>query len=330
MTLFAVLACVNFASCNSDENEELQEPKKITVSLGFGGEFHVSESPLSRTTNDDLYYVVVGTSNSSSIYAYGLFDDIDKINISLTEGKTYSFLALIMKGAKEQLKHTDYLYQDLPFIFDVELNNKFITSDDEAFSATGKTMNSCMGPGFTDSQGNTYHYYTYDNIDFYFPNGITECTVEEDTQIKINMKRMVFGANFIAKDLTSGTLEIDMKKTITNPNLELVSPTIELNTSKTSSDEVYAFIPLGSLSEIVDGDYAPQIPISFIWKKAGETEGTLLGTPTITFKRNMKTTINVKVAKDLNNGFGFTYYDQSTTLGDGGTYNVDGDNATKE
>ena len=78
MALFAVLMCVNFAACSNEENEVPQERKEIMVSLGFGGDFEISESPLSRATSNDLYFIQVGQGSLSSakMCSYGLFDDV--------------------------------------------------------------------------------------------------------------------------------------------------------------------------------------------------------------------------------------------------------------
>ena len=75
MAMFAILMCVNFASCSNDGNEVPEQGKEIMVSLGFSGDFEISESPLSRATSDDLYLIRVQKKNGSSYtsYAYGLF-----------------------------------------------------------------------------------------------------------------------------------------------------------------------------------------------------------------------------------------------------------------
>ena len=70
MALFAVLMCVNLASCSSDDIEpnESQKGKEVVVSLGFSGDFEISESPLSRATSNDLYIVdVIGKKNDLNI-----------------------------------------------------------------------------------------------------------------------------------------------------------------------------------------------------------------------------------------------------------------------
>jgi hypothetical protein len=70
------------------------------------------------------------------------------------------------------------------------------------------------------------------------------------------------------------------------------------------------------------------LSVSFIWVKSDGTEVTL-GTPTINFKRNVKTTVKINVDNTLENGIELNY-DATGDMNTGDTYIVDGDTATKE
>lgn len=327
MALIAVLMCVNFASCSNEENDVPQKGKEVIVSLGFGGDFEISESPLSRATSNDLYFIQVGQGSSSdaTICAYGLFDSSTDIKIKLVENEAYYFQAYVMKGAKEVLKHTNYIYQDEPFLFDVELNNTFTYSDDESFAATGKKTTQ-FGYKFTYTDGSAYHFAK--DIDLYFTeNANPVFTATDNGKITLNLIRFSYGANFIAENLTEGSLKISMQKELEGDTEIYISPTIELTESNTSSDNIYAIPPTSVMEVNEDNEFVVNMPISFTWVKSDNSE-ILLGTPTITLKRNKKVTVKIKVDKTSENGIEFACA-EDLTMGDGGTYNVDGDIATE-
>ena len=316
MALFAVLMCVNFAACSNEENEVPQERKEIMVSLGFGGDFEISESPLSRATSNDLYFIQVGQGSLSSakMCAYGLFDDVSKMSIKLPEGETYYFYAFILKDAKEVLKHTEYTYESSPFPFSTELTNQFIFSDEDSYAASESQTIGIFTMDYTYSDDNIYQI---PNLDLYV-GGATKYTVAENSNVTINVTRWAFGANFIAENITDGSIKVCMKKD------SYISPTIELTSSKSTSDDIYCYTPAicGSDMENIN------LSVSFIWVKSDGTEVTL-GTPTINFKRNVKTTVKINVDNTLENGIELNY-DATGDMNTGDTYIVDGDTATKE
>lgn len=319
MALFAVLLCVNFTSCSTDENAVLQEPKKITVSLGFEGEFQVTESPLSRTTNNDLYYVKASAKNGSQTsprYIYGLFDDVSDMNIELIENNTYYMSALIVKDGKTKLLNTDGIYNS-PFN-NISLNKTFTYSDSS--TDTGSLTNVLLADG---------NAYGIPNIDAYLNSSSNEYTAQEGEDITINMARNSFGAKFIAEKLTDGTLKVSLKAEGVSGDAgkTFYSPTFELTQSNLFTDQIF-LMPQITTSTTQNPQVYANLSVICTWVKSNGDEVNL-GSPVITFERNKKTTIKIKVAQDVENGINFTYMDNEE-MGDGGTYNVDGNTATQE
>lgn len=320
MALSAVLMCVNFASCSSEENGVPQKSKEIIVSLGIGGDYEISESPLSRATDNDLYFIQVGqiekdasAATSAKMCAYGLFNDVSQLKIKLTEGETYEFYAFILKDAKEVLKHTEnYTYTDRPFTFDVTLNNQFIFSDEASYKAPENEIIAVFYSDFTYSDDKIYQI---PNIDFYHGSSV-RYTAEASKNVTIYVNRASFGINFIAENLTEGSLKISMKKD------SYIAPEIEISESPFSKSDVYAMTPA------VSDNYSNEasLSVSFTWIKADKTE-IPLGTPTITFKKNVMTTVKIKVDKTLENGIDIEYNDGTGDMADGDTYVVNGDEA---
>lgn len=278
MALFAVLMCANFASCSSDDvaPNEPQNPKEYIVSLGFTGEISVSESPLSRASGNDLYGIHVmscpttSETNSYTSYAYGLFDDLTKMNIKLIEGYKYKFIAtMVVDGKNDIWLHPNGLYQDP---FKMELKNVF------EFSTTRSGEG--LGKGESDTGGSTT--YQRPNTDRYYGE-CSEYIPVENGEVTIDMKRTSFGLKVIAENLTEGTLNIKIDYA---PEMNITNPETEI-------EDIFTFYYVKNAYAIED--YSETANVNLTWTKSdGAT--IPLGEHAITFKRNKKTIITVKIS----------------------------------
>lgn len=306
LALFAILLCVNFTSCSSNDDVEPdapQKPKEYVVSLGFTGEISVSESPLSRASGNDLYGIQVYScpnvdgATTYTKYAYGLFDDTSLMKIKLFEGYKYMFRATMIVDGKDKIDRysgKDGENYEEPFV-DAKAgyttkSNDFNYSTEEAlvgFNCGITSSSTSLKIGGTYTRPNTDRYYG--EISDYVP--------MKNGNLTIDMKRVVLGAKFIADTFTEGTLNIAMEgapsKTITY---------IETN-DEIYSQDIYTLSNL--LKAYTIEDYSETIPTTITWTKA---DGVVvpLGTHDITFKRNVLTTVTIKVADvTTENGIGF-------------------------
>ena len=279
MALFAVLMCVNFASCSNDDSVEpnnSQNPKEYMVSLGFSGEINVSESPLSRAEteeNNDLYgFVIYSCPNVEgqtkyTKYAYGLFDDVSSVNIKLLDGYKYKFTSTMIVNGKKIVPIVGDEYK-WPFL--MRLTNSFTYS-------SASNLIHCEGgqignPGYYRAEADRY----YGKLIDFIPS-------DENNAAVLYMKRIVFGAKFIAENLNEGQLTISMED----------APIVCLTPEISTSDKIYT---LSGVEKAFDtDDYFEEIPTVINWKKA---DGVIvpLGEHKINFKRNKLTTITIKVA----------------------------------
>ena len=276
MALFAVLMCVNFASCSNDDvaPNEPQKPKEYTVSLGFTGEISVSESPLSRAETEeknDLYgFVIYSCPNVEgqtkyTKYAYGLFDDVSSVNIKLLEGYKYKFTSTMLVNGKNVIYSYGLDYKEP---FHMYLTNKF------TYSSAENLISSEMS-----KVGSYYH----NKVDRYYGKLLDFIPSDENKSAKIYMKRTSFGAKFVAENLSEGQLDIAMES----------SPLVRLTPETTTSENIY------HLSDVVSAydteDYFEEIATVINWKKTDDVV-VPLGEHKIKFKRNKLTTITIKVA----------------------------------
>ncbi len=297
-----MFAAICFAACGGDENsipgvtpdEPNTTPKEFLVSLGFSGEItSIEESPLSRAATNDLYGIQVYSSPTSSDnykpYAYGLFDSKDGMVIKLLEGYKYKFVSSMVVDGKQKILSYDYgdSYQ-YPFYTSnaTKLENKFVYD-------SGKEMNS-LDDGYTNLG-------PFDN--FWHPNAmryygeVTDYVPTANGSVSINMKKVVFGAKFITEGFTEGTLYIKLKDA---PTLQLVFPQTEV-------EDIFTF-----KNEYLSGNrwtadtYTETILVSISWQKNDGAIVPLINQE-VTFKRNIKTTITVKVNdSSVNQGLNIT------------------------
>lgn len=295
-----MFAAICFAACGGDENsipgvtpnEPNTTPKEFLVSLGFSGEItSIKESPLSRAATNDLYGIQVYSSPTSSDnykpYAYGLFDSKDGMVIKLLEGYKYKFVSSMVVDGKQKISSYESSYDD-PFtrsFLSTKLENKFNYD-------SGKEMGN-LDNGYTYLAGLSSSLYRPNTMRYY--GEVTDYVPTANGSVSINMKKVVFGAKFITEGFTEGTLYIKLEGAHT---LQLVFPQTEIEDIFTFSHN-YG----GSWT---DDTYTETIPVSISWQKNDGAIVPLINQE-VTFKRNIKTTITVKVNdSSVNQGLNIT------------------------
>lgn len=297
-----MFAAICFAACGGDENsipgvtpdEPNTTPKEFLVSLGFSGEItSIEESPLSRAATNDLYGIQVYSSPTSSDnykpYAYGLFDSKDGMVIKLLEGYKYKFVSSMVVDGKQKILSYDYgdSYR-YPFSTSnaTKLENKFVYDSGKEMDGLDDGYTN-LGPSGYFDHPNTMRYY----------GEVTDYVPTANGSVSINMKKVVFGAKFITEGFTEGTLYIKLKDA---PTLQLVFPQTEVEDIFTFKNEY----PSGN--RWTADTYTEAILVSISWQKNDGAIVPLINQE-VTFKRNIKTTITVKVNdSSVNQGLNIT------------------------
>lgn len=286
MIAFAML----FVSCSNELQEEQSTPKTYTVSLGVKGEIlDVIQTPLTKSEeNNNLYGIQVYSTTSLDEYkytykpyAYGLFDDISNVSITLLDGYYYKFQCTMVVSGKKRIDNNNgkflypFKFSSKGYNYDIPIENKFnITPEIEM---TGLDYGS-------SSLINDKEYY-YPNTDRYYGEISNYQPVEKNT-VNIEMKRTVFGVKFIAEGLTEGRLKITMDG----------APELYIN-SKDSKHEIEDIFTFGNLWNATNNDnYSEDINTSIYWEKADGTEVPIAVNYTLTFTRKMMHTIRVNLA----------------------------------
>lgn len=293
-------------SCSSSSEGEPEpepvpgQPKEYIVSLGMAGEIlDIDESPLSKASSNDLYGIQVYSKTSTTKYApyaYGLFDDKSLMTIKLLEGYTYKFEATMVVDGKNKIYSFENQKYDEPFSVSSAtlLENKFVFDNTERMF---------FELGFaTLKQSYTCNYYI-PNIERFY--GITEeYKPMGNENISIEMKRVCFGVKFIAEGLTEGKLKINIQQ----------APELNILHGQSEIQDIFTFYH--ALSALTTDNYSETIPVSISWEKSDGAIVPLINKD-ITFKRNVLTTITIKV-KDTstNNNIDITQESGEMTQGD--------------
>ena len=291
MALLAVVMCVNFTSCSNEEvvSDEPTQDKYITVGLGCVREnIDITDSPLSRaaaTTNDlygiQVYTIEEGIEGEQAIpYAYGIFNTLDNVTVKLLSQKTYKFrISVVIDGYSRMI----------------------------GFSHGGIGADMSMGQFFYST--GTYLMLTstrsYNVESFY--GELDNYTPVENENVIVETKRVSYGAKYIAENLSEGCIDIDVAEYIGNTLY-----TVNLTTANYEKDNIYTFQDI--LSAYKNSDYSVENKLTITWTK-DNGEVVPLGTYTVAFKRNVKTTIRIK-AGDLSINNGITVTKEDTPFSD--------------
>lgn len=311
--LFCVTFSLSFTSCGSSSEisddiingqTSTNPPKEYIVKLGLGGEITSTISPFTRTTtNTDLTGIQVyscpndGKSTVYTNYAYGLFDTTSGINVKLLDGYKYKLECTTVKDGKDKLLSFSQKYSAPFFISGSNSNcsvlNGFIYSN---------TDNLCGITSGCSSLNIDNKSYYHPNTDRYY-GFVTDYVPSENGSISMNMVRAAYGVKIVTDNFKEGSLQVSMKN---SPLLTITYPTTEYQ-------DIYSF---GNLRNcFMNLNYTEDIEVSANWLKP-DGVSVPLDTKTVTFQRNMLTTITIKIQDNsVNNGVNIS--DNNETLGTG-------------
>ena len=280
--LFAI-ALIALAGCEKDA--ELEDTgvygKEYVVNLGFSGEIEVSHSPLTKAGTNDLYGVQVYSRESGESeyapYAYGLFDNTADMTVKLIGGYQYKFVASMVEDGKEKIYHNEEGFS-FPFERDIkytQLGDMFIyTSDSEMnYLQDGATFLYKKGTFF---RPNTSRYF----------GELSNFNPADNKSATIDMKRVCFGAKFIAKGFTDGEITIQIPE----------SPTMTITYPKTEIEDIFTFRGNGRGDWANDG-YQENLEVSITWTREDGTV-TPISNQVIEFVRNELTTVTINLGDD--------------------------------
>ena len=305
-----VITAVFFSSCTKEVGPtETQDKDMVLVNLSLTGEVELKETLLTKSTSsNDLIGVQVF--QGSSYYAYGLFDDVSKMNIYLHSGEKYKFVCTVVKNGKDlvfmgndtsphngiELKFLEkralyYLGKGkygLPFLV---FGNSYNSGDgvmlSNEFNYSSVTHYKCLEYGAITS-GNYRTIETYPKGDRFY-GLVSNYEATNNGSLSIPMKRVGFGLTLSVSGITDGEVAV----TIKNSDKTFANNTGIKQDTKFGTT-MWSFFDLASAYQYAD-NYAENFTVGVVWKRGvGVTQD--LGTKVVQFKRNSVNHVKINLS----------------------------------
>jgi hypothetical protein len=311
LVLITALIGTVITSCsNADEPQQGSKPNvegnTYEVSLGLAGEYtDISEEPFSRANEDSpkKYYGINvycmktdGTVAEYTKYAYGVFDNIADMKISLLGGYKYKFeCTSVTEDADKFLGHEELL--GCPFKINVNgsdnLEKSFRLSNLNTFIISQEENLIGIKNGTTDITNSKYptFQYPYPKMDRFYGE-LENFEPANGATATIPLKRTAFGIKLIVNGVPDGSL-----------SWRVVTPFFDFATSNCSGTDKYEISQIVTFENVYncwkdEGTYHEDVTISFTWTRANGYEQSF--EKTITVKRNVMTIINVNLKGGAN------------------------------
>ena len=315
----------------------------------------------------NIYYDKDKDGKINDVYVYGLFDNVADMTVSLLTGYKYKFICSLVKDGKNKILNAKatksssyssyagygapfwkssqsynentssyssysssyyynydyyYHYYDAPTI----LTNQFTLGT--SFHLTG------LGQGWGHNKNNAYTNDKYINcsgsgLTHYFPadryyGETTNYTPKEGGIVAINMKRCTFGAKFVVTGVTDGAFSFSVQSN----NVKVTSGG-NIKSDTTYTEQIYTYDNVYDCWQktIMNGDFSQDFTITMTWVRGNGITQTL-DPLTVTFKRNVLTTVNIRLnGGDVNNSFNLDV--ENTEMGEANTnFDIDAGSMT--
>ena len=308
--LMGAAMMMSIASCSQDVNalDGIEEvavaaDDEVMVTFEMGGEITSGESALTRAegSTDDLYGVQIDKDGSH--YAYGLFDDVSKIQLAMSKNSRYNIIVSLVKNGRNLIFHSssNYCYPFYTFGNTSEYN---YTTLNNSFQISSYLNLDAIGRGYSDLHPN-HDYYYYPAVDRFYGE-LNDFTPTENCTVTIPMKRTAFGLRYQVSGITDGTVSVKINKAweenSSNKN-EVFFSKNDIADTYTSEDKIITFKDVKDAWQYAD-NYTDEVTVSIQWTRGvGIVED--LGTKTIKVKRNRMNVVNINLsANDGSAGIG--------------------------
>lgn len=290
--LLALFLLITTISCTNKIDDNRPVIDQFTLKLALTGDFKNNIEELATKTDDnDMIAVQVYQKSTESgdkykPYSYGLWNNnLQGAELKINKGFLYRFEATLVENAKDLIASSLEGAMRQPFYIsgtggDSRVNNKFIYSSINYFSGLHQGTSALIN-------GKSYNLYSRPILNRYYTN-LEDVTIEQDTQVILELKRIVFGLKYNVIGLTEGKVLIELEGV----------PKIELNNDNHSTlQSIICF--QGSSIDIGDwmrSDYQEKIQYVVHWEKANGTKIEILKSGTY-FQRKMLYTMEIDLTK---------------------------------
>ena len=316
----------------------------------------------------NIYYDKDKDGKINDVYGYGLFDNVADMTVSLLTGYKYKFICSLVKDGKNKIlnakatkssSYSSYAGYGAPFWKSSQSYNENTSSYSSSYSSSyyynydyyyhyydaptiltnqftlGTSFHlTGLGQGWGHNKNNAYTNDKYINcsgsgLTHYFPadryyGETTNYTPKEGGIVAINMKRCTFGAKFVVTGVTDGAFSFSVQSN----NVKVTSGG-NIKSDTTYTEQIYTYDNVYDCWQktIMNGDFSQDFTITMTWVRGNGITQTL-DPLTVTFKRNVLTTVNIRLnGGDVNNSFNLDV--ENTEMGEANTnFDIDAGSMT--
>ena len=315
----------------------------------------------------NIYYDKDKDGKINDVYGYGLFDNVADMTVSLLTGYKYKFICSLVKDGKNKIlnakatkssSYSSYAGYGAPFWKSSQSYNENTSSYSSYYSSyyynydyyyhyydaptiltnqftLGTSFHlTGLGQGWGHNKNNAYTNDKYINcsgsgLTHYFPadryyGETTNYTPKEGGIVAINMKRCTFGAKFVVTGVTDGAFSFSVQSN----NVKVTSGG-NIKSDTTYTEQIYTYDNVYDCWQktIMNGDFSQDFTITMTWVRGNGITQTL-DPLTVTFKRNVLTTVNIRLnGGDVNNSFNLDV--ENTEMGEANTnFDIDAGSMT--
>ncbi|MCR5710497.1 MAG: hypothetical protein K6G79_08460 [Bacteroidales bacterium] len=285
--------------CSDLTKSQLTQEKEIAVTLNLKGDFdvEVTQNPLTKATSTDAYGINVYYDKESDgvtndVYAYGLFDNVAAMTITLLSGHKYKFTCALIKDAKNVLYYGQAFgnsYSGYAYPFQTtssgstQLGNRFIINENNIYlsglGSGGVHLKSNSSPTSSNATTHACVNRFYGETDQYEP-------VQNGT-VDIYLKRVIFGAKFVVTGVQNGSVNVSCSPLINST----------FTSDYTGPERIFSFAdPYNCWKNETPETWTVSIDYT---SDRGGTLWNLSKSQSVTFKRNVLTTVYINLTLDL-------------------------------
>lgn len=307
LTAIALSICLQSCEKASLSNNEIEEePEYITLSLGISGDGNGTET---RSDSDgnlygiNVFYDSKKDGNIDTHYAYGLFDNKQDMTIQLLSGYKYRFSCTMVKNGKTLLYYGQYGSNTFSgYAKPFQRNSSESTQLSNSF-VYGTTYLSGIASGAATLKSSTassgYVEETIPSLERYFGQVNNYSPVTGGTVI-IPLKKTVFAARFIIASVPEGTLSgsctIKPEKTTYYDGAEISA--WSGSTKKVIYDSGAKIYSYPDVYDCWKNESALSSTIKWNFASSVFSQWNQSGTKTVSFKRNVLTTVTIACTPD--------------------------------
>lgn len=289
LLLFAVLAMGACSSDGGDIPSSVEEPETVLVSLNMGGEISVEHENMTRAATNDVYGINVYYDKESDgvvddLYGYGVFSDPDKMIIALLASHKYIFKCTMVKNGKNTL-----YYDAAKVAYPFQTNSSVTSTITNEFTLGTSTYLSGIESGkvhlSSQTSPSSSNATSYASVNRFYGESDTY-TPTVGGSVTIALKRVIFGAKFIINGVEGGTV------TASCGDFWSYSTTTDYEGTET----IYSFV---DSHDAWLNETPLEATLSLNYDSNKGSAWDLTNSETISFKRNVMTTVTINVSPDL-------------------------------